>query len=259
MNTQEMMSKQIIVEDLILQYYVRQSNSKKSQVLVFLHGWRSCSQTWFPFIETFSNLYTIICLDLPGFGKSQSPNMAFALLDYATVVKAFLHKLEISSCILVGHSFGGAIGIKLVSTNTSKVSKLILIDASGIRKKKLILKIIKIIATISKPLFNLKLLHSLKKNIYQKYGWDDYLATPQLKETYLKIINEDVTELLHLIKVPTLLLWGDKDMDTPLSHAHLMKQRISNSDLKILENAGHFSFLDKSKETSQYILDFINK
>ena len=88
-------------------------------------------------------------------------------------------------------------------------------------------------------------------------GAEDYVATPKLQQTFINIINEDLTDLLPKIVQPTLLIWGENDKDTPLSQARVMEQKIPNAKLAVFKGAGHFSFLDKREEFVKELINFL--
>ena len=91
-----MEQKQIIIKNIQLNYYAVESTTESSNVLVFLHGWRSNSTVWFNLIKRLSEQgYNCIALDLPGFGRSQTPQDIFNKDKYADVVDEFLHKLHV--------------------------------------------------------------------------------------------------------------------------------------------------------------------
>jgi len=245
--------KQIIIKDLLVNYYFK-AGSSTAPVLLFLHGWRSEGKIWQKIMMHFSE-YTVYAIDFPGFGASDMPKRDFYLQDYADIVNDFVKKNNLDNVILIGHSFGGRAGIKLAGNNQNYLKKLVLVDSAGIIIKKNNFK--KIIAKLVKPIFKLPFMSSLRIKIYQRMGAEDYLATPKLKQTFINIINENLTALLSRIKIPTLLIWGDKDRDTPLEYARIIEKKISGSKLVVLKNAGHFSFLDKESEFIDNIKNFI--
>lgn len=250
----EKQKNQLVINDQLISYYQFGSGQKS---VIFLHGWRSSADAWFGVIEKLlSEDLSIFALDLPGFGASPAPKADWNLGDYADLVEGFIFKKEISNPILVGHSFGGRISIKLAANKLGLIRKLILVDSAGIRRE---FSGRKAIAKLVKPLFKPVFMRGLRKKIYKQMGSEDYLATPELKETYLNIIGEDLTPLLDRIKADTLIIWGSDDKETPLSDAEMMKSRIEYSELKVLENAGHFSFIDQPEEFVETIKNFINK
>ena len=76
-------------------------------------------------------------------------------------------------------------------------------------------------------------------------GSEDYKnANETMKEVFKNVINEDLTQYLPNIKSPTLLIWGDKDMETPIEDGRKMESLIPDSGLVVINGAGHFSYLE---------------
>ena len=251
--------RQIIVEDLLITYYTAGASSLQKCV-VFLHGWRSNSTLWFdifpPLIEAG---YSIFALDFPGFGKSQSPKKALFLSDYVATVATFMQKLEIQQPVIIGHSHGGRVAIKMAVQDPKLMQKLVLVDSGGIKRETTDKNIKKNFAKVLKPLFSPSFMKPFKNRIYKAMGAEDYVATPQLKQTFLNIINEDLTTLLPKITNQTLILWGQNDQDTPLQDAWLMEKEISNAQLILLPEAAHYSFLDSPEEFKKHLMNFLQK
>ena len=253
------MPQQSIIINNQLVVYARFGESNGRTPLLFLHGWRSSGQVFRSLIEKLTTHgRTCIALNLPGFGGSEPPKTTFMVSDYVEVVIAFLEKLNVPKVILVGHSFGGRVGIKIAATKPDKIEKLILVDSGGIRKDSLVRDLKTMLAKMVRPIFKLKALQSLRAKIYHLLGASDYLATPELKETYVNVVREDLQEALGQIKTPTLIVWGEKDKETPVNDGELMFEQISGSKLVVLSGAGHFSFLDKPEEFTKALTDFLS-
>ncbi len=226
--------------------------------VIFLHGWRSNKEVWQQVTDKLISLsaYKLYTVDLPGFGKSQTPEIPMTVGDYAEVVKGFIEKLELKNVIIVGHSFGGRIGIKLAAKYPSLIKKLVLVDAAGFAmdsSKKITMNFA---AKIAKPFFKPKFMQGLRKSIYKQIGAEDYVATPNLQKTFVNITGEDLTEDLKKIICPTLIITGEDDKETPVEFGKRMQSLIHNSRFIILANAGHFSFLDQSDEFLRVIENF---
>ena len=88
----------------------------------------------------------------------------------------------------------------------------------------------------------------MKKILYKRLGETDYLNAGPLKTVFTRIVNENLEGILDKITVPTFIIWGRKDNITPMSLAKVLNQKIKNSQLEIVENAGHFPFLDRPEE-----------
>jgi len=248
--------KQIAINGLLINYYVREG---KFPALIFLHGWRSESSVWFSSLENFDAENSIYCLDLPGFGKSELPREPYGVENYSDIVSGFITKLGLEKVVIIGHSFGGRVTIKLASKQPGFLRGIILVDSAGFIDRTLSNKLKRIIAKPLRPIFKLKPLHGIRKSIYRLIGSGDYVATPLLRETYLKVIGEDLSEDMKRINIPTMIIWGAQDKDTPVKWAHNMINIIKNSKLVILKGAGHFSFLDKKEEFSKSLAGFLSE
>lgn len=249
--------KNIILNGALVHYFTNDSQNENKPI-IFLHGWRSMGSIWLNFFDQLKNMgFFALALDLPGFGQSQMPKKNFCLRDYATIVGEFIKKLKLKNPVIVGHSFGGNIALKLALIEPSMAKSLVLVDASGVRQKTNKKNLAAIFAKIVKPLFLPSFMQPLRKLIYEKMGAADYLATPALQKTFLNITNEDLTESLKNIETKTLIIWGEGDKETPLGQAYILKNNLKNSRLVILKNAGHFPFLDQPDEFMKIITNYV--
>ena len=259
-----MTEKQIVVANQLVNYLTNDIADPSAGAVVFLHGWRSDARVWKPIIERLlrdyarnDNILNFYALDLPGFGKSEKPKRDFNLDNYAAVVMGLIKKLQLENVALVGHSFGGRVAIKLSVLEPDLIHKLILVDSAGYRLNKSRNALLRVVAKLFKPFFMVFGLKMLRFRIYRAIGADDYLATPELKQTFLNVINEDLTALLQYIRQETLIVWGGRDEDTPLVLAMWLKEHIGRSDLVIFHDAGHFSFLDEPDKFVEAVKDFL--
>ena len=226
------------------------------KTLVFLHGWGVSSEVFKPLYPFLGENFQIYALDLPGFGQTPIEKL-MTLKDYAEFVHKFLKENNIKEPIIIGHSFGGAVAIKLALLYPNNISKLILVSASAIRHPRYKIMLINKIAGFTK----LFLPEQLRKILIKLLRLDktDYaqINNPKLKETFKNIINEDQSPYLSNIKIPTLVIWGEKDTVTPLQEGELIAKSIPNAKLSIIKNAGHFRFLENPEEFTKLIKDFI--
>lgn len=253
------------IDNLNINYY---DSKNGDDVILFLHGWGSNYKIFeflFPYLI---NDYRVVAVDLPGFGESAQLKESFSSDDYSSFCINFLKKLDLlnKKIVLVGHSNGGRIAIKLNLSfnNTINIIKNILIDSAGIRSKLSLYKRIKIktfkfLKKISSFSLIKKIFPNLEENIKNKFGSNDYNnASPIMKETLVKLVNEDLSDKLYKINVPTLLIWGDKDDATPIEHAKIMNKNIKDSGLVIYENCSHFSFIENREKTILVFKSFLN-
>ncbi len=248
--------KSIIIQNRNITYY-HSTHIEKNNIVFFLHGWGSQA---LHFQKTLKKCKNFIAVDLPGFGDSESPTSPWSLDDYVDFIKEFLKKINIQNPIIAGHSFGGSIGIKYCAQGNA-AQKLILIGSSGIRPKTAKKHGLYIITKICKIPFSLPGIRTFKDAVrnwfYKKIDSEDYIHAGTLTETYKKIIDEDLTAELQKIYSPTILIWGENDIDTPLENGKRIKKLIKNSQLFIIPNAGHYVFLDEQMKFEEIFLSHI--
>ena len=123
--------------------YIEEGPDTKTNIIL-LHGWGTSIDSFKPIIENISKNYKVYAIDFPGFGKSQKPDESYTVEDYSKIVLEFINKLNLENVVLVGHSFGGRVIIKLVGKLGYKPAKIILVDSAGIRPKRKLKYYIKI-------------------------------------------------------------------------------------------------------------------
>ena len=252
---QTYLNMQVVVQKLLTNYQV----SGKGKPLVLLHGWGASLQSFQSILPELQKHYQVYAFDLPGFGATQIPTQDWCVDDYAAFTRAFFKKMEIKKTIFLGHSFGGRVLIKLASQEPDLFEKLILTGSAGIKPKETIKKkSFKILAKTGKIIFNIPGLNKLKSKAKQKLcqaaGSTDYLEAKEMQQTFLNVVNEDLISYLPEITVPTLLIWGENDAETPLKDGQKMHQLIPNSELNIIKSAGHYVFIDQPKEFLDVLL-----
>lgn len=235
------------------------------QPVLMLHGWGANMGLVMPLAQRLAaSGYQVYTLDLPGFGHSTPPPIAWSVDDYVKFVIAYLDYHQVEKTFLFGHSFGGRLGLVLGADHAERLIKMTLADAAGVRPKSsssgnlrlktyhFVLNSLKIIGLSGQA-------ERLREWYSNRYGSADYKAAQGImRPTFVKVVNEDLLPYAARIKVPTLLFWGDQDADTPLSQGKLLEQTIPDAGLVVLEGAGHYSYLEKLAETAR-IMDYFFK
>lgn len=209
----------------------------QGQPVVLLHGWGQNTEMM-QFIQDYlSQRFTVVNLDFPGFGQSDEPDHGYTVEDYAQWLHDLLTCLNIDDPILIGHSFGCRVAIKYACLYP--VKKMVLTGAAGIREPLSLEKKIKQKAyKLAK-----KLAPELAKSYASKVGSSDYQNTSGImRETFVKVINEDLTPFYPKVNVETLLVFGDQDDATPLWMGKKIEQLMPNAGLAIFEGQGHYAY-----------------
>ena len=239
---------------------VHVTSSGRGRALLCLHGWAASDESFTELRDALKDASVqIIAPDLPGAGESDDPPSAWSVDDYADCVEDIVSQLAIDNVILLGHSFGGRIAIKLASRKRAWIKHLILCGAAGIRHPRHWRRTIGIImAEMGKMIFRIPGLRQFesfaRKVLYKILRVHDYEKTSGvMRDTMIKVINEDLTPLLDQIDVKTDLFWGEKDSMTPLADAKLMNKKIVHSSLHQFPGVGHRVHREKAEEIAEVI------
>lgn len=230
-----------------------------------MHGWggsaNSLSKLQDDLVEKGFLVYD---LDLPGFGKSPLTKEVMDMDDYANEVKKMIKDRKIENPILIGHSFGGKIATKIAIEDPSLISGIVLIAASGIKpdneNKK---NIFKNISRFGKKIFSLPVLKSIYKPVRKFYYYyivrerDYFNAGEKLAKTFEKVNSEFYGDLLGLIDIPTLIIWGELDSITPLWMGKEYSEKIKRAKLEVVEGVGHNLPLIKPEIVSEIIYNYL--
>lgn len=245
--------------------YTDSAPGEAGPVIVLMHGW-GCSHATLASVEKIALRagYRVINIDFPGFGDSAEPTEVWGVEEYTRCLEELIGRLELKRPVLLGHSFGGRVGILYTSRHSEDVDALILVDAAGIKPRRAIKYYLKVYSFKARKQL-LYLLMGRKKaekrldTMRSKAGSSDYAqASPMMRRILSKVVNEDLTDRLPLIQVPTLLVWGENDTATPIADARKMEQLIPDAGLVSFTGCGHYSFLDSPWQFDAVLTSFLN-
>ena len=207
--------------------------------LVFLHGYLSCKESFTYQLKYFAKYYRVTAFDFVGFGKSAPLTEPWSVGDYAAHAARLLSALGIKrGARLIAHSFGGRVALKLLSGRQELFRKALLAGCAGIPPKRGLSYKCKVrayrIAKKFAPRFAEK-----------KFGSPEYRTlSPVMRESYKKIVNEDLSPCLPKISAEVLYVFGEKDAETPLYMAKKLTEGTRGSALVVMPACGHFCFTD---------------
>lgn len=232
--------------------YYEQFGAAGGNVLL-LHGWGCSTKHFAPIARELAKSMRVTALDFPAHGQSGRPPQPWGVPEFAAMTAELIETLALAPVDIVAHSFGARIAIYLAANRPELVKRLVLTGAAGIKKpqtdeekkksqafqaKKRLLQNMAAIPFLKKPMAMLE--DSLRK----KYGSPDYNALDaDMRKTFVKVVSQDLSEYLPLIKAPTLLVFGEKDTETPLWMGRQMEKAIPDAGLVVFENDDHFAYL----------------
>lgn len=247
----------IVVDDLLTNYQLQ----GKGKLVLLLHGWGDSLKGLHDLAGVLSGKYQVLALDLPGFGGTQGPKIAWDLDDYSRFVAATLKKLELPQpYAVVAHSNGGALSVRAISLGELKPAKLVLMAASGVRTnnpiKRAFIKLIAKTGNIATVWMPERYRRALRKSLYGVAG-SDMLVVPELQDTFKKTVRQDVQADAAAINLPTLLIYAADDDAIPLADGKQYHSLIKDSRLEVIPGSGHFIHLDQPQKVTGLIEEFL--
>ena len=182
-------------------------------------------------------------------GKSAPPDAAWSVGDYAAHTKRLLAALGIVRPRVVAHSFGGRVALKLLAEDG--FSRALLTGCAGVVPKRGFSYRVRVgTYRLCRRLF--------PRFAERHFGSAEYRSLPPLqRESFKKIVNEDLTPLLPLVRVPTLYVFGEKDEQTPLYMARRLQAETPASALVCMRGCTHFCFFEQPDAFNEIAREFL--
>jgi pimeloyl-ACP methyl ester carboxylesterase len=238
--------------------------------LVLLHCYVGDGPTtWRPQLDGLSDEFTVVAWDAPGAGRSADPPEPFGLDSFADCLAGFLEKLGLDTACVVGLSFGGILALALKRRHSAMSSALILASAyagwAGSLPPDVVeerLRRARALADGTPEAFVDALLPTMFSKTMPREALDDFRFSMQAFHprgfwAMADASAEDVRDVLPHIDVPTLLVYGDRDVRAPLTVAEALQAAIPDSSLVVLPNAGHVCNIEAPDEFNVAVRDFL--
>ncbi len=230
--------------------------------LIWGHGWKQDHHAFKQLTEALQTQAHHLLVDFPGFGQSPPPPQGWGTIDYTLAIANLLQSLPFQGkTIWVGHSFGCRIGLQLAARYPELLDGLILIAGAGLPRKRSLWKKV----CFKSRIYTFKILKRLWillgqdiDSLRRHFGSPDYRNAGAMREIFLKIIAEDLSETAVKVKCPTLLIYGTKDTETPPEIGKHLCKLIPNASLVILDGQDHLSLLAGGRhQTLKHLNNFI--
>jgi pimeloyl-ACP methyl ester carboxylesterase len=229
--------------------------------VLVLHGWGASIEAVQPILSGLASACAVHAPDLPGHGQTGALPRPWGVAEFAAWTEALIGELGLHRPSVVGHSHGARTAIQLAADHPELLDRLVLVDAAGIRaprtlrwyRRVALAKFAKhVLARLGSPG------RAAAGRLVGRAASGDYAATPpELRATFVRLVNADLTPLLPRIRNPTLLIWGDQDTDTPLSDGRTMERLIPDAGLVVFEGAGHFAYADEPNRFARIVRHFL--
>ncbi|HCX28666.1 MAG TPA: hypothetical protein DHU55_02675 [Blastocatellia bacterium] len=258
--------------------HYQEAGQANAPAIILIHGFAASNLVWSKvFLELADAGFRVIAPDLLGYGYSDKPrHLDYTIASQAKMVLSLLSQLGIKRTVLVGSSYGGAIAATIAIDRPELVEKLVLVGAVTNNRptRYLLMRLFgsPIIGDILSPLLvgSRRLLRMRMKRVYDRHSWvlDERrvsarhlpLATAGAHRAIIRTVRrwdaDRISRDAHLIKQPTLLLWGDTDREVPLADGERLQQEMPNSRLLVFRECGHLPHEEYPQEFTKLVSEF---
>ena len=239
-------------------------------LLVLLHGFVGDSRTWRHQIEGLSDAFTVVAWDAPGSGRSDDPPESFRMPDYADALAGFVDALHQGRPHVVGLSFGGALALELYRRHPTIPRTLVLAGAYAGWAGSLPPEIVAQRLQSSLQLADLppdRLVSTLLPTMFSASvsaetaaGFAISMAEfhpAGFRAMARSVAEADLRDVLPIITVPTLLLYGDQDVRASLAVAAEIHAAVPSSRLVVLPGVGHVSSVEAAERFDAEVRAFL--
>ena len=246
--------------------------------LLLIHGFASSNLVWSKVLLPLAAAgFRVIAPDLLGYGYSGKPRkLEYTIASQARMITGLLKQLGIARVCLVGSSYGGAVAATIALDHPELVEKLVLVGAVTNNKptRYMLMRLFgsPIIGDILSPLVvgSRRLLRMRMKRVYDRHAWElderrvqarhIPLATRGTHRAIIRTVRrwdaERISRDAHLVTQPTLIVWGDKDREVPLSDGERLQQEIPKSRLLVFRECGHLPHEEYPAEFTKLVSEF---
>ena len=261
-----------------IRVHYQEAGDRHAPAMVLIHGFASSTLVWSKVFLTLAEAgYRVIALDMLGYGYSAKPrNGEYTIPGQAKLLTRLLDHLGIARAILIGSSYGGAVAATCALDYPERVEKLILVGAVN-NNRPLGFTLMRLFGSpvfgdVVSPLLigSRRLLRRRMKGVYDRHSWvlDERrvearhlpLRAARSHRAIIRTVRgwdaERVSTDAHLIKQPTLLLWGENDREIPLADGERLHAEISGSRLIVFLNCGHLPHEEYPEAFTNVVTDF---
>ncbi|QDP40364.1 alpha/beta fold hydrolase [Radiobacillus deserti] len=274
MSTEEL--NQTYIEIAGIKLYCEYALSEKPTVFL-IHGFASSTYTFRRIIPLLREQFSIVAIDLPGFGKSEkSTSFIYSFQNYATLMMKCLETFNVTNAYIIAHSMGGQIALNMALMDPKKIKKLVLLCSSGYLKRSQRF----LIASSYLPFFEKIVYYYVRRKEVKDYLKDVFynqtlidedmiteFGRPLLEKGFYKSLirlmrhreGDLLPHQLQDIKIPTLLIWGEEDRVVPVQVGQRLVQDLPDAQLITYKKTGHLITEERPEPIFENILTHMNQ
>ena len=257
-------------------YFIQDTGPREAPTIVLLHGFGASLQTWDPWASELEKLWRVVRIDVPAFGLT-GPAVNQDYSDEADVVRllALFDQLDLQQAIVGGHSMGGRIAWNFAAAHPERVSHLVLVSPDGFPDPSSTSEqTYKVSPWLGLMKYSLPA-WALKMGVAPAYAdeklltadtmrrYQDMMRAPGVRTALIERMrqtrNSDPVPRLQSLKMPVLLVWGDKDAFIPISNAQDYLQAITHAVLATIPQAGHVVHEEAPIPSVEAVKEFLQK
>ena len=235
--------------------------------VILLHGYTDSSVSYSTVLPLLDRKYRVYVLDQRGHGDSDRPSGSYALQNFAADVVAFMDVMNIDKATIVGHSMGSFVAQHVAVAAPERVKRLVLSGSATTIRNAVVSDLQREVAALKDPIPE-KFVHDFQVGMAFQPLPDDFVKAV-VKESLnipARVWREVMTEMLSpkaqveltKIKVPTLILWGDKETVFPRSEQERLLAALPNARLKVYEDTGHSMHWERPERFAKDLQEFMN-
>lgn len=241
--------------------------------LVLLHGAVEDSRAWRRQMEGLAGDFTVFAWDAPGCGHSDDVQETWRLGDFANALAAFLHALSVERPHVLGLSWGSSVALEYYRRYRAAPASLILASAyagwaGSLPPAEVAARLTSVLAAADLPreelskgwpgLFSAAATQEMLEEMTNIAADNCGLVHPGGYRAIAHSLAEaDLREMLPQIGIPTLLLYGELDVRSPLHVAENLRAQIPGAELAVIPGAGHLANVEAPEAFNSYVRRFI--
>ncbi|HSK38706.1 MAG TPA: alpha/beta hydrolase [Arenibaculum sp.] len=226
--------------------------------LVWLHGWGQSRAAMAPLARAFETAALNQLVDMPGFGEAPPPPEDWGTEQYGDMLARWLDTQnagERLATVLVGHSFGCRVAIRLAARHPRLVDAMVLIAGAGLRRH----RPLPVRAKAAAMRIALRLARRVDAlagtghadRLRERMGSADYRNAGRLRPVLVRVVNEDLAPLAATVRHPVQLVYGELDDQTPPEFGHRFAELMADAELVLLPNFDHYTILSSGRHQVQ--------